>query len=33
MAGPFMLVVFIFFGVDANPQFTQRTEYFHSRDA
>ena len=33
MAGPFMLVVFVFFGLDANPQFTQRTEYFHSRDA
>jgi hypothetical protein len=31
--GPFMLVIFVFFGMDSNPQFTQRTEFFQSRDA
>jgi hypothetical protein len=31
--GPFMLVIFVFFGMDSNPQFTQRTEFFQSREA
>lgn len=33
MANQFLLIVYIFFGTDANPQYAQRVETYQSRDA